>query len=143
MGFCLPAAIGAKMGAPERDVIAVVGDGGFQMTCEELGVILHTKINVKILLLNNEFLGMVRQWQQLFFDKRYSSTEMTNPDFQLLAQAYGIKTKRIDDRADLVSSLEEMMNYDGSYLLEVRVGKENNVFPMVPSGAATSDIRLE
>ena len=106
-------------------------------------MILHTKINVKILLLNNEFLGMVRQWQQLFFDKRYSSTEMTNPDFQLLAQAYGIKTKRIDDRADLVSSLEEMMNYDGSYLLEVRVGKENNVFPMVPSGAATSDIRLE
>ena len=143
MGFCLPAAIGAKMGAPERDVIAVVGDGGFQMTCEELGVILHTKINVKILLLNNEFLGMVRQWQQLFFDKRYSSTEMTNPDFQLLAQAYGIKTKLINDRADLVSSLEEMMNYDGSYLLEVRVGKENNVFPMVPSGAATSDIRLE
>ena len=143
MGFCLPAAIGAKMGAPERDVVAVVGDGGFQMTCEELGVILQTKVNVKILLLNNEFLGMVRQWQQLFFDKRYSSTVMINPDFQLLAQAYGIKTKLIDQRADLVSSLEEMMNHDGSYLLEVRVGKENNVFPMVPSGAATSDIRLE
>ena len=143
MGFCLPAAIGAKMGAPERDVIAVVGDGGFQMTCEELGVILQTKINVKILLLNNEFLGMVRQWQELFFERRYSSTEMINPDFQLLAQAYGIETKRIDQREDLVSSLEEMMNHDGSYLLEVRVCKENNVFPMVPAGAATSDIRLE
>ena len=143
MGFCLPAAIGAKMGAPERDVIAVVGDGGFQMTCEELGVILQTKINVKILLLNNEFLGMVRQWQELFFERRYSSTEMINPDFQLLAQAYGIETKQIDQREDLVSSLEEMMNHDGSYLLEVRVCKENNVFPMVPTGAATSDIRLE
>ena len=143
MGFCLPAAIGAKMGAPERDVIAVVGDGGFQMTCEELGVILQTKINVKILLLNNEFLGMVRQWQELFFERRYSSTEMINPDFQLLAQAYGIETKRIDQREDLVSSLEEMMNHDVSYLLEVRVCKENNVFPMVPAGAATSDIRLE
>ena len=143
MGFCLPAAIGAKMGAPERDVIAVVGDGGFQMTCEDLGVILQTKINVKILLLNNEFLGMVRQWQELFFERRYSSTEMINPDFQLLAQAYGIETKRIDQREDLVSSLEEMMNHDGSYLLEVRVCKENNVFPMVPAGAATSDIRLE
>ncbi len=143
MGFCLPAAIGAKMGAPERDVIAVVGDGGFQMTCEELGVILQTKINVKILLLNNEFLGMVRQWQELFFERRYSSTEMINPDFQLLAQAYGIETKQIDQREDLVSSLEEMMNHDGSYLLEVRVCKENNVFPMVPAGAATSDIRLE
>ena len=143
MGFCLPAAIGAKMGAPERDVIAVVGDGGFQMTCEELGVILQTKINVKILLLNNEFLGMVRQWQELFFERRYSSTEMINPDFQVLAQAYGIETKQIDQREDLVSSLEEMMNHDGSYLLEVRVRKENNVFPMVPTGAATSDIRLE
>lgn len=143
MGFCLPAAIGAKLGAPERDVVAVVGDGGFQMTCEELGVILQTKVNVKILLLNNEFLGMVRQWQQMFFERRYASTEMINPNFQLLAQAYGIETKRIDQRADLKSSLEEMMNYDGSFLLEVRVGKENNVFPMVPTGAATSDVRLE
>ena len=143
MGFCLPAAIGAKLGAPERDVIAVVGDGGFQMTCEELGVILQTKVDVKILLLNNEFLGMVRQWQQLFFDKRYSATEMINPDFQLLAQAYGIETKRIDERADLASSLKEMMDHDGAFLLEVLVGKENNVFPMVPAGAAVADIRLE
>lgn len=143
MGFCLPAAIGAKLGAPERDVVAVVGDGGFQMTCEELGVILQSKVNVKILLLNNEFLGMVRQWQQLFFEKRYSSTEMVNPDFQLLGQAYGIQTKRIDERADLASSIKEMMDFDGAYLLEVIVGKENNVFPMVPSGAAVADIRLE
>ena len=143
MGFCLPAAIGAKLGAPERDVVAVVGDGGFQMTCEELGVILQTKVDVKILLLNNEFLGMVRQWQQMFFEKRYASTVMINPDFQLLGQAYGIKTKLIDERTDLVGALEEMMAHDGAYLLEVRVGKENNVFPMVPSGAATSDIRLE
>lgn len=143
MGFCLPAAIGAKLGAPERDVVAVVGDGGFQMTCEELGVILQTNVNVKILLLNNEFLGMVRQWQELFFEKRYSATEMVNPDFQLLGQAYGIETKRIDERADLVSSLQKMMDHDGAYLLEVVVGKENNVFPMVPSGAAVADIRLE
>ncbi|MCL4134832.1 UNVERIFIED_CONTAM: hypothetical protein GTU68_013842 [Idotea baltica] len=143
MGFCLPAAIGAKLGAPERDVVAVVGDGGFQMTCEELGVILQTKVDVKILLLNNEFLGMVRQWQQLFFDKRYSATEMINPDFQLLSAAYGIKSKRIDQRADLVSSLDEMMKHDGAFLLEVIVGKENNVFPMVPAGAAVADIRLE
>ena len=98
---------------------------------------------MKILLLNNEFLGMVRQWQQLFFDKRYSATEMINPDFQLISQAYGIKSKKIDQRADLDASVEEMMSHDGAYLLEVMVGKENNVFPMVPAGAAVSDIRLE
>lgn len=143
MGFCLPAAIGAKLGAPERDVIAVVGDGGFQMTIEELGVILQTEVDVKILLLNNEFLGMVRQWQQLFFDKRYSATEMINPDFQLIGQAYGIKSKKISERSDLASSLKEMMDHDGAFLLEVMVGKENNVFPMVPAGAAVADIRLE
>lgn len=143
MGFCLPAAIGAKLGAPERDVIAIVGDGGFQMTVEELGVILQTQVDVKILLLNNEFLGMVRQWQQLFFDKRYSATEMINPNFQLIAEAYGIKSARIDARESLTSAFKEMMNHDGAYLLEVMVGKENNVFPMVPAGAAVSDIRLE
>ncbi len=143
MGFCLPAAIGAKLGAPDRDVIAVVGDGGFQMTVEELGVILQTRVGVKILLLNNEFLGMVRQWQQLFFDKRYSATEMINPDFQLLAQAYGIDSKKITERSELNASLKEMMEHEGAYLLEVMVGKENNVFPMVPSGHAVSDIRLE
>jgi len=143
MGFCLPAAIGAKMGAPERDVIAVVGDGGIQMTIQELGVILQTGVNVKILLLNNEFLGMVRQWQQLFFDKRYASTEMVNPDFQLLAKAYGIATKRVSERKNLKNALKKMMEHDGSYLLEVMVGKEHNVFPMIPSGAGVGEIRLE
>ncbi len=143
MGFGLPAAIGAKLGAPERQVIAVVGDGGIQMTIEELGVILQTDVHVKILLLNNEFLGMVRQWQQLFFDKRYSATEMVNPDFQKIAEAYKIEAKRIDERADLDQALQEMLNHDGAYFLEVMVGKENNVFPMVPSGAGVSEIRLE
>lgn len=143
MGFCLPAAIGAKMGAPERTVVAVIGDGGFQMTIEELGVILQSGVNVKILILNNSFLGMVRQWQQLFFDKRYASTEMVNPDFQLIAQAYSIACKRVDKRTELSSALKEMLEHDGSYLLEVIVGKENNVFPMVPSGAGVAEIRLE
>lgn len=143
MGFGLPAAIGAKLGAPERQVVAIVGDGGIQMTIEELGVILQTDVHVKILLLNNEFLGMVRQWQQLFFDKRYSATEMINPNFQLISQAYGIKSNKIDERADLDASIKEMLDHDGPFLLEVMVGKENNVFPMVPAGAAVSDIRLE
>ena len=124
-------------------VVAVVGDGGFQMTIEELGVILQTDVKVKILLLNNEFLGMVRQWQQLFFDKRYSATEMVNPNFQLIAKAYSIESARIDAREDLESALRTMMEHDGAYLLEVMVGKENNVFPMVPAGAAVSEIRLE
>ncbi len=143
MGFGLPAAIGAKLGAPERQVIAVVGDGGIQMTIEELGVILQTDVHVKILLLNNEFLGMVRQWQQLFFDKRYSATEMVNPDFQKIAEAYKIEAKRIDERADLDQAIQDMLNHEGAYFLEVMVGKENNVFPMVPSGAGVSEIRLE
>ncbi|MEL7498135.1 MAG: biosynthetic-type acetolactate synthase large subunit [Planctomycetota bacterium] len=143
MGFCLPAAIGAKLGAPQRQVVAVVGDGGFQMTVEELGVILQTEVDVKILLLNNEFLGMVRQWQQLFFDRRYSATEMINPDFQLIAQAYGIASERVAERNGLDAAMQRMVEHDGAYLLEVMVGKENNVFPMVPAGAAVSDIRLE
>ena len=143
MGFGLPAAIGAKLGAPDRQVIAVVGDGGIQMTIEELGVILQTDVHVKIVLLNNEFLGMVRQWQQLFFDKRYSATEMVNPDFQKIAEAYKIESKRIDERADLDQAIETMLDHDGAYFLEVMVGKENNVFPMVPSGAGVSEIRLE
>ena len=134
MGFGLPAAIGAKMGAPEREVIAVLGDGGFQMTIQELGVILQNNVAVKILLLNNEFLGMVRQWQQLFFDKRYASTEMVNPDFQLISQGFGVDCQRIEERSKLKDALRTMMEHDGAYLLEVMVGKENNVFPMVPSG---------
>lgn len=143
MGFGLPAAIGAKLGAPDRQVIAVVGDGGIQMTIEELGVILQTDVHVKIVLLNNEFLGMVRQWQQLFFDKRYSATEMVNPDFQKIAEAYKIESRRIDERADLDQAIQNMLEHDGAYFLEVMVGKENNVFPMVPSGAGVSEIRLE
>ncbi|OEK00986.1 acetolactate synthase, large subunit, biosynthetic type [Roseivirga sp. 4D4] len=142
MGFCLPAALGAKLGAPEREVIAVIGDGGFQMTIQELGTIFQTEAAVKIVILNNNFLGMVRQWQQLFFDKRYSSTELVNPDFIKIAEGYGIKGKSLSDRDDLSKSIEEMIAYDGSFLLEVKVGKEDNVFPMVPSGASVSDIRL-
>jgi len=143
MGFCLPAAIGAKLGAPDRTVVGVVGDGGFQMTIQELGVILQTDVAVKILLLNNEFLGMVRQWQQLFFEKRYSQTEMINPNFQKIAEGYGVKANKISERKNLKSALKEMLDHEGAYLLEVMVGKENNVFPMVPSGAAVADIRLE
>ena len=131
------------MGAPEREVIAVLGDGGFQMTIQELGVILQNNVAVKILLLNNEFLGMVRQWQQLFFDKRYASTEMVHPDFQLISQGFGVDCQRIEERSKLKDALRTMMEHDGAYLLEVMVGKENNVFPMVPSGAAVADIRLE
>ena len=143
MGFGLPAAIGAKMGAPERDVIAIVGDGGFQMTIQELGVILQNNVNVKILLLNNEFLGMVRQWQQLFFERRYASTEMVNPDFQMVCKGFGVECSQVDKREGLPSALKTMMDHDGAYMLEVIVGKENNVFPMVPAGAAVADIRLE
>lgn len=142
MGFCLPAALGAKLGAPDRDVIAVIGDGGFQMTIQELGTIFQTQAAVKIVILNNSFLGMVRQWQQLFFDKRYSSTELENPDFVTIARGYGIKGKSISERDDLSAAITEMMQHDGSYLLEVHVGKEDNVFPMVPTGASVSDIRL-
>lgn len=142
MGFCLPASLGAKLGAPEREVIAVIGDGGFQMTIQELGTIFQTQAAVKIIVLNNSFLGMVRQWQQLFFDKRYSSTELVNPDFIKIAEGYGIAAKSIDARADLQAAVETMLAHKGSYLLEVHVGKEDNVFPMVPTGASVSDVRL-
>ncbi len=143
MGFCLPAAIGAKIACPEKEVIAVIGDGGFQMTIQELGTIFQYQVNVKILILNNEFLGMVRQWQEMFFESRYASTEMINPDFQTIAKGYHISTNKIDKRKDLKSALSDMMNHNGSYLLEVMVGKENNVFPMVPSGASVAEVILE
>lgn len=143
MGFALPAALGAKMGAPEREVVAVIGDGGFQMNIQELGTIFQTQAAVKIVILNNDFLGMVRQWQQLFFDKRYASTEMVNPDFVQIAKGYFIEAKRVDNREDMNAAVEEMMRSDKPYLLEVCVEKENNVFPMIPSGASVSDIRLE
>ena len=142
MGFALPAAIGAKMGMPDREVVAIIGDGGFQMTIQELGTIFQTKVPVKIVVLNNEFLGMVRQWQQLFFDKRYASTEMTNPNFIAIAEGYYIKAKKVTKREDLDAAVEEMMASKESYFLEVMVEKENNVFPMIPTGASVSDIRL-
>ena len=143
MGFALPAAIGAKFGAPEKQVVAIIGDGGFQMTIQELGTIFQSKPNVKILILNNEFLGMVRQWQELFFDRRYASTEMVNPDFQTIAKGYGIYTQKVTERENLADAMKKFLSHDGSSLLEVLVGKENNVFPMVPTGASVSDIRLK
>jgi acetolactate synthase-1/2/3 large subunit len=142
MGFALPAAIGAKMGRPDREVVAIIGDGGFQMTIQELGTIFQTKVPVKIVVLNNEFLGMVRQWQQLFFDKRYASTEMINPNFIAIAEGYYIKSKKVTKREDLDAAVAEMMASKDSYFLEVMVEKENNVFPMIPTGASVSDIRL-
>lgn len=142
MGFALPAALGAKMGAPEKDVVAVIGDGGFQMTIQELATIAQENANVKILLLNNNFLGMVRQWQELFFEKRYSHTEMTNPDFQNLAKAFGIEVKKISERKNLKDGMKEMLNSKSAFLLEVIVEKEENVFPMIPSGSAVDEVRL-
>ncbi len=143
MGFCLPAAIGAKMGAPEREVVAIIGDGGFQMTIQELGTILQTKVPVKIVVLNNDFLGMVRQWQELFFDKRYASTVMVNPNFIKIVEGYGIEAKRVDKREDLEDAVAKMIASKDAYFLEVIVEKEGNVFPMIPTGATVSDIRLK
>ncbi len=142
MGFALPAAMGAKMAAPEREVVAIIGDGGYQMNIQELGTIFQQKIPVKIVVLNNEFLGMVRQWQQLFFDKRYASTEMTNPDFVTIAKGYYIEARRVTKREELADAVKEMIASKESYFLEVCVEKEDNVFPMIPSGASVSDIRL-
>jgi len=143
MGFALPAAIGAKFGAQHRTVVAVIGDGGFQMTLQEMGTIMQTGLNVKILILNNRFLGMVRQWQELFNDRRYSFVDIQSPDFVQLAKAYGIDGASVDNRALLKNALQKMLDHDGSYLLEVMVGKENNVFPMVPQGCSVSEIRLK
>ena len=143
MGFALPAAIGAKMGSPDREVVAVIGDGGYQMTIQELGTIFQTQVAVKIVVLNNDFLGMVRQWQQLFFDKRYASTEMTNPDFVTIAKGYHIDAVRVTKRNELDSAVKKMMLSKKPFFLEVCVEKEDNVFPMIPSGASVSDIRLE
>lgn len=142
MGFCLPAAIGAKLGAPERTVVGVVGDGGFQMTIQELGMLAQTEVAVKMIILNNNYLGMVRQWQELFFDKRYASTEMQNPDFIRIAEGYGIESSRVSERDNLEAALEKMLTYEGSYILEVVVAQEDNVFPMIPTGAAVDEIRL-
>ncbi|RXP60367.1 biosynthetic-type acetolactate synthase large subunit [Lutibacter sp. HS1-25] len=142
MGFALPAAIGAKMGVPNREVVAIIGDGGYQMTCNELGTILQTKAAVKIVVLNNSYLGMVRQWQELFFDKRYASTEMISPDFVKLAGAYDIEAQRVSKREDLDAAIKTMMASKEAYFLEVVIEQEDNVFPMIPTGASVSDIRL-
>ncbi|MEO6220831.1 MAG: biosynthetic-type acetolactate synthase large subunit, partial [Ginsengibacter sp.] len=143
MGFALPAAIGAKYGAPERSVIAIIGDGGFQMTLQELGTIMQNDIGVKIIILNNEFLGMVRQWQELFHDRRYSFTDIKSPNFVALAAAYSIDGQKVSERDKLKTGLSEMLEHKGSYLLEIMVGKEHNVFPMVPQGCSVSEIRLK
>ncbi|MFN5987712.1 MAG: biosynthetic-type acetolactate synthase large subunit [Chitinophagaceae bacterium] len=143
MGFGLPAAIGAKFGALDRTVVAVIGDGGFQMTLQELGTIMQTGVDVKILILNNQFLGMVRQWQQLFHDKRYSFVDILSPDYIMLAKSYGIDGAKVEHRDQLATAVKTMLESKGSYLLEVMVGKENNVFPMVPQGCSVSEIRLK
>lgn len=143
MGFALPAAIGAKYGAPDRMVVAIIGDGGFQMTLQELGTIMQFGAEVKILILNNKFLGMVRQWQELFLSKRYSFVDIQSPDFVVIAKGYGIAGKSVNDRKDLKAALKEMILHKGPYLLEVMVGKENNVFPMVPQGCSVAEIRLK
>jgi len=143
MGFALPASMGAKIGNEKREVIAIIGDGGIQMTIQELATISQYKIGVKILILNNNFLGMVRQWQELFFDNRYSFTEMVNPDFNKISEGYGIKNKKLEKKENLNKVLEEFINFDGPYLLNVIVEKEGNVFTMVSTGESVSNIRLE
>ena len=143
MGFALPAAIGAKYGAQDRTVVAIIGDGGFQMTLQELGTIMQSGVDIKIIILNNRFLGMVRQWQELFNERRYSFVDIQSPDFVAVAAAYRIAGKCIDDRKDLPGALKEMLDNKGSFLLEVMVSKENNVFPMVPQGCSVSEIRLK
>ncbi len=143
MGFGLPAAIGAKYGTPDRTVVAIIGDGGFQMNIQELGTIMQFGAEVKILILNNEFLGMVRQWQQLFHDKRYSFVNITSPDYVTLAKAYHIEGQRVSERSRLRDAMKTMLEHKGSYVLEVMTGKENNVFPMVPQGCSVAEIRLK
>lgn len=143
MGFGLPAGLGAKIGCPDRTVITIVGDGGFQMTIQEMGTIFQTGAAVKIVIMNNNFLGMVRQWQELFFDKRYASTELINPDFIKLSEGFRIPATRVSERSNLSEAIDAMLAHPGPYLLEVIVEKEGNVFPMVPAGAAVSEIMLE
>ncbi len=143
MGFGLPAAIGATFGAPDRTVCAFVGDGGFQMTIQELGTIMEQKSPVKVILLNNNFLGNVRQWQYMFFNKRYSFTPMLNPDYELIARGYGIPARTVIDRADLDGAIREMLDTDGPYILQVAVKEEDNVLPMTPPGANVDEMLLE
>jgi len=143
MGFCLPAAIGAKIGVSSaKEVVAIAGDGGFQMNIQELAVLKQENVSVKIIILNNGYLGMVRQWQELFFQKRYSFTQISSPDFISVAQAYGIKGMRVSKRKDLDQALNTLLQEKESFLLEVSVEQQENVFPMVPSGASISDTKL-
>ena len=142
MGFGLPAAIGAKYGTPDRTVCLFVGDGGMQMTIQELGTIMQYNVDVKIIILNNHFLGMVRQWQELFFKERYSETVMTNPDFVKIAEAYNIQAKKVERREDLDASIAEMLNHKGAYLLDVQVETKGMVYPMVPAGTCVTNILL-
>ena len=142
MGFGLPAAIGAKVGAPDRTVCFFTGDGGLQMTIQELGTIMQEKLNVKIIMLNNNFLGMVRQWQELFFHKRYSSTVMENPDFVAIAKAYGIASREVLKREELYEAIREMLEHDGPYLLVADVEEQGMVYPMVPAGSTITNILM-
>ncbi len=143
MGYALPAAFGAKVAQPDREVVAIIGDGCFQMTIQELGTIAQSGLPVKAIILNNNYLGMVRQWQQMFFEKRYSFVELQNPDFITIAKGFGVAGHTCEHRANLSDSLDKMLASDKPYLLEILVEKEENVFPMVASGASVAEIRLK
>ena len=143
MGFGVPAAMGVAFAEPKRTVISISGDGGFQMTIQELGTIAQYKLPVKIILLNNQYLGMVRQWQELFYEKRYASTGLTNPDFSKIAEGFGVPAKKITQREDLDQALDDLLAKEGPCVLEIEVRQEGNIFPMVTAGASVSDIRLE
>ena len=143
MGFGLPAAIGATFGAPDRTVCLFVGDGGIQMTIEELGTIMEYGCPVKVIILNNHFLGNVRQWQELFFNRRYSFTHMMNPDYMKIAEAYGVPAQRVKKREELAEAVNKMLATDGPFILEAVVTEEENVLPMTPPGSAISEIMLE
>ena len=143
MGYGLPAAIGAKVANPDKNVIVFMGDGGFQMNIQELGTILQSNVGVKMVLMNNSWLGMVRQWQELFYDKRYSFTYLENPDFQKIAQAYGIPSARVTSLDELDEAIEKMMSSEGAFLLEACVGDGENVFPMIPAGATIDKIFMD
>ncbi|KAA3649943.1 MAG: biosynthetic-type acetolactate synthase large subunit [Proteobacteria bacterium] len=142
MGFCLPAAIGAKFARPDRQVVGIVGDGGVQMTIQELGVLMQHQLPVKIIILNNQFLGMVRQWQELYFDKRYASTELSNPNFGLIADGYGINNAKVSSRAHLADAVHTMLSHPGAFVLEVMVAQQDNVFPIITPGASVADMCL-
>jgi acetolactate synthase-1/2/3 large subunit len=143
MGFGLPAAIGAMLGAPGREACLFAGDGGLQMTIQELGTVAQLGLPLKIILMNNGYLGMVRQWQELFYRKRYAFTEMANPDFEYIARAHGVAYRRVERREELTAAIREARAHPAAFLLEVRVAREENVFPMIPVGAAVSDILLK